>query len=60
MFSVWVDSADSFRLDSADLSEEFLFISGITITAIVERMARVARTIREASWARFLLMGLVF
>ena len=47
-------------LVSAELSEEFLFMSGITITAIVERMARVARTIREASWARFLLMGLVF
>ena len=55
-----MDSADLFRLDLADLSEEFLFISGITITAMVERMARVARTIREASWARFLLMDLVF
>lgn len=46
---------DSFRLDLADLSEEFLFISGITITATVERIARIARTIKEASWARFLL-----
>ena len=46
---------DSFRLDSADLSEEFLFIRGITITATVERIARIARTIKEASWARFLL-----
>ena len=55
-----MDSADSFRLDSAVLSEELLFISGITITAIVERMARVARTIREASWARFLLVDLAF
>ena len=55
-----MDSVDSFRLDSAVLSEEFLFISGITITAMVERMARVARTIREASWARFLLGDLVF
>ena len=55
-----MDSADSFRLDSADLSEEFLFMSGITITAMVERMARVARIRSEASWARFLLMGLVF
>ena len=51
-----MDSADLFWLDSAVLSEEFLFISGITITEIVERMARVARTIREASWARFLLV----
>ena len=42
-------------LVSAELSEEFLFMSGITITAMVERMARVARIIREASWARFLL-----
>ena len=55
-----MDSADSFRLDLADLSEEFLFMSGITITAMVERTARVARTIREASWARFLLVDLVF
>lgn len=55
-----MDSADLFWLDSADLSEEFLFISGITITATVERMARVARTINEASWARFLLGDLVF
>ena len=51
---------DSFRLDSAVLSEEFLFISGITITATVERIARIARTIKEASWARFLLGDLVF
>ena len=50
-----MDSVDSFRLDSADLSEEFLFISGITITATVERIARIARTIKEVSWARFLL-----
>ena len=55
-----MDSADLFRLDLADLSEEFLFISGITITAMVERMARVARIIREASWARFLLVDVVF
>lgn len=55
-----MDSADPFRLGSAVLSEEFLFISGITITVMVERMARVARTIREASWARFLLVDLVF
>ena len=55
-----MDSADSFRLDSADVSEDFLFISGITITAMVERIARVARIRSEASWARFLLMDLVF
>ena len=33
-----------------------LFIKGYIISIIVERMARVARTIREASWARFLLV----
>ncbi len=55
-----MDSADSFKLDSADLSEEFLFISGITITVMVESIARVARIRSEANWARFLLMDLVF
>lgn len=44
-----MDLADLFWLDSAVLSEEFLFISGITTTAMVERMARIARTIKEAS-----------
>ena len=37
------------------LAPDLPFIKGYIISSIVERIARIARTIREASWARFLL-----
>ena len=46
----WVDSVFLVVLLS-----DVLFIKGCIISIIVERIARTARIMREASWARFLL-----
>ena len=62
-----VDFAAEFdaELDSSDcetsvvfvvLAPDLPFIKGYIISNIVERIARIARTIREVSWARFLLV----
>ena len=51
----WVDSV----VLAVFLSDD-LFIKGYIINIIVERIARTARTMREVSWARFLLVDLVF
>lgn len=37
------------------LAPDLPFIKGYIISSIVERIARIVRTIREVSWARFLL-----
>ncbi len=57
-----VDS-ELFWVDSVVLAvflSDGLFIKGYIINIIVERIARTARTMREVSWARFLLVDLVF